>query len=144
MTIPMWMLLARIGLMICLYGFLASVCILLWKDLRHANASDSTVAIRGAHLLWRDSLADQSVDFSLRRNSNRIGRSPSVEVCLPDDTVSLVHARIWYDDRRWWLEDLSSKNGTQLNDILLDNKIVLSHGDCICVGRCLLEFQTEE
>jgi hypothetical protein len=140
MTIPLWMLIARIGLMACLYGFLFGAFFMLWRDLRVSTTPDPNHAVHQAELLWRDSLAAPADPFFLSYASHRIGRSPSVEVCLPDDTVSLIHARIWFSENRWWLEDLHSKNGTFLNEMRVDQKIVLSPGDTIRMGRCMLEF----
>lgn len=42
----------------------------------------------------------------------RIGRSDECEVSLHDQHVSRVHARCFFEDGQWWLEDLNSSNGT--------------------------------
>ncbi|MGB7536929.1 MAG: FHA domain-containing protein, partial [Anaerolineales bacterium] len=82
--------------------------------------------------------------YPLQKDSCFIGRSPSVEVSLADETVSVVHARLWKENGRWWLEDLDSRNGTQLNQIPVSKKAVLCAGDRIRAGRVLLEFRLEE
>ena len=42
----------------------------------------------------------------------RIGRDPTAEVPIDDDTVSRQHARLHVDGDRLWLEDCGSGNGT--------------------------------
>jgi pSer/pThr/pTyr-binding forkhead associated (FHA) protein len=140
MTIPLWMLLARIGLMVCLYGFLSAVLFLLWRDIQESRAESRQMVPAPAQLHWLEAPAGCPENFLLTGWSTRIGRSRSVEVCLRDDTVSVVHARVWYQDGRWWLEDLGSKNNTLLNEIPLVEKTVLTDGDRIRLGRCQLEF----
>jgi pSer/pThr/pTyr-binding forkhead associated (FHA) protein len=67
-----------------------------------------------------------------------------VEIPLADETVSAVHARVWREGGRWWLEDLDSRNGTFLNQIPVAKSAVLCSGDRIRVGRILLEFRAED
>ncbi len=41
----------------------------------------------------------------------RIGRGEDCEVSLQDQFVSRVHAKGYYEEGQWWLEDLNSSNG---------------------------------
>ncbi len=41
-----------------------------------------------------------------------IGRAPSNDVVLDDESVSLEHAEVWYERGQWWIRDLDSTNGT--------------------------------
>ena len=52
--------------------------------------------------------------FVLGPGVNTIGREPSCTVCINDASVSRGHARIIIDDDQATLEDLKSKNGTQV------------------------------
>ncbi|MDA8018220.1 MAG: FHA domain-containing protein [Thermoanaerobaculia bacterium] len=52
---------------------------------------------------------------SLDQDEIRFGRSGENEVVLPDYSVSRRHARVVRDGDRWWVEDLKSTNGVQLN-----------------------------
>lgn len=40
-----------------------------------------------------------------------VGRGEQCEVCLQDQHVSRVHARGYFEDGQWWMEDLNSSNG---------------------------------
>jgi pSer/pThr/pTyr-binding forkhead associated (FHA) protein len=137
------MLAARIALAVCLYAFLTLILIVLWRDLR---AAQSSVAPQGRRPVLQRIRDDGSPDqpFSLLKESCLIGRSPSVEIPLADETVSAVHARVWREGGRWWLEDLDSRNGTFLNQIPVAKSAVLCSGDRIRVGRILLEFRAED
>jgi pSer/pThr/pTyr-binding forkhead associated (FHA) protein len=140
MTIPFWMLLARIGLMVCLYGFLTTMLVFLWQDLRNPHTTSRQSIPTPAQLHWLEAASGHQATFLLTGDSARIGRSLSAEVHIADDTVSVLHARIWFQDGRWWLEDLGSKNSTYLNEIPLDQSAVLCDGDRIRLGRCQMEF----
>ncbi len=55
-----------------------------------------------------------SVDHPLRIGRwDRSGPRPDVDL-WPDPRVSRDHARLWYRDRRWWIEDRGSKHGTRV------------------------------
>jgi pSer/pThr/pTyr-binding forkhead associated (FHA) protein len=143
MSISILMLAARIALTACLYAFLALVLITLWRDVRAAGRRRPGGYPPLSLLQLRE---DGSPDrrYPLLKDACFIGRSPSVEISLGDETVSVVHARLWKEGGRWWLEDLDSRNGTLLNEIPLAKKSVLCAGDRIRIGRILLEFRAEE
>ncbi len=44
-----------------------------------------------------------------------LGRAPGCGVQIDDVRVSKLHARLFFDDGAWYLEDLGSTNGTQLD-----------------------------
>lgn len=52
---------------------------------------------------------------SLDLDETRFGRSGENEVVLPDYSVSRRHARVVREGDRFWVEDLKSTNGVQLN-----------------------------
>jgi hypothetical protein len=143
MNVSLLMLAARIALTACLYGFLALVLVALWRDLRSSSAAHPA-ASAPFHLLRLREDGTPERSYPLLKDSCFIGRSPSVEVSLADETVSVVHARLWKENGRWWLEDLDSRNGTLLNQIPVAKKSVLCAGDRIRTGRIQLEFLLED
>lgn len=140
MSASVLMLIARIALGLCLYGFLVLLLVFLWRDLRSTrpDASRQTPCVR-VHLLGLDGNFLRA--YPLVKDSCLIGRSPTVEIPIADETVSAVHARFWKSGGRWWLEDLDSRNGTFLNEIAVEKSMVLCPGDRIRVGRCEMVFQ---
>lgn len=99
---------------------------------RHA----ALIVLRGAEI---------GRDFRLRRAGMVIGRSPTVDICLPDDRASRRHARIDYqgtggpDDTTFVLTDLGSTNRTYLNREPVES-VELRDGDKIRIGDTILKF----
>lgn len=79
--------------------------------------------------------------FALTPGENLIGRDPSATLCLPSAGVSRRHARVLLHDRGVTLEDLGSKNGTQLGDTSVTAPVSLADGDVIRVGRAEIVYR---
>jgi len=80
--------------------------------------------------------------FRLKDFPVRIGRRTSLDVVLLADDVSSVHAEIVERDGTLWLRDLQSRNGTRLNQQLLEHEAPLHDGDIVHFAS--LEFVLEE
>lgn len=63
-----------------------------------------------------------------------VGRGSDCHVILPERQVSRYHAKIWYENGRYLLEDLESKNGTYLNGAPVTEKVALQDGDEISIA----------
>jgi pSer/pThr/pTyr-binding forkhead associated (FHA) protein len=68
-----------------------------------------------------------------------VGRAPGCGVSIPDVTVSQLHARVFRQDGRLYVEDLGSTNGTWLNRARVGAAVPLKRGDRIQVGSTVLE-----
>ncbi len=80
--------------------------------------------------------------YTLSGPTVNLGRAPENEVILPDDGyASADHAKIYWDQGRWWLEDLMSSNGTTVNDQLISTPWQLSPNDIIKVGRTTFRIE---
>jgi pSer/pThr/pTyr-binding forkhead associated (FHA) protein len=73
--------------------------------------------------------------FVLSNGVNTIGREPTCAVCINDPSVSRGHARIVVDDGGATLEDLNSKNGTQVMGQVIKAVTVLKDGDEVEFGH---------
>ncbi|PYQ25009.1 MAG: hypothetical protein DMF79_00300, partial [Acidobacteria bacterium] len=73
------------------------------------------------------------LSFKLGENSV-IGRDQANAVAVPVEGVSRMHARIRFDGKSYWLEDLKSTNGTFLNGQAV-TRDRLRHLDVITLGR---------
>ena len=72
--------------------------------------------------------------FDVRAEGAVLGRDEAAAVSIPLDGVSREHARIKWDGKGWWLEDLKSTNGTFVNgEKVMREK--LQHLDVISLGR---------
>ena len=78
--------------------------------------------------------------FMLHRTvPNRLGRGSDCEVVVNDRNCSRTHARIERQPDGWWLIDAESRNGSFLNEQLVD-RAMLNDGDEIRVGETLFNF----
>jgi len=73
-------------------------------------------------------------------NEITLGRVPTCGIHLDDTYVSSVHARIFFVDGAFMIEDLDSRNGTLLNGAALAATTPLRPGDVIAVGATAMEF----
>lgn len=67
------------------------------------------------------------------------GRSPVCDLPIKDIAVSRQHCRIVRHGKNFHIEDLSSHNGTFVNDVPVKSQ-TLEHGDCIRVGSAYFMF----
>ena len=70
-----------------------------------------------------------------------IGRQASCTIVIADNNISRVHARFRCGDHGWTIEDLGSTNGTKVNDVLIIEPTLLSHGHVIALGSMQLHFE---
>ena len=86
--------------------------------------------------------------FSLKMNGRSyaiegakavLGRSKDCDVQVEDANVSRRHAELRREGSTWWLVDLDSTNGTELNGKRV-KKAKLSEGDTITLGATDLVF----
>jgi pSer/pThr/pTyr-binding forkhead associated (FHA) protein len=73
--------------------------------------------------------------YVLSTGVNTIGREPGSTVCINDPSVSRGHARLTIDNGVATLEDLKSKNGTQVMGETLTSARVLKDGDEVEFGH---------
>ena len=68
-------------------------------------------------LQLRFSLRDEERVFPLESGPILIGRGSENELVLPDFSVSRRHAELRYENGEWYVRDLDSTNGVQLNHV---------------------------
>jgi sigma-B regulation protein RsbU (phosphoserine phosphatase) len=69
-----------------------------------------------------------------------IGRSRDSAVVLTDASVSRQHAKVFFRDAAWWVEDLKSKNGTKVNGRRIEGAERLKAGDVLSLGNFQIIF----
>jgi pSer/pThr/pTyr-binding forkhead associated (FHA) protein len=82
--------------------------------------------------------------FVLSAGVNTIGRDPGSTVCLSDPSVSRGHARITIENGIATLEDLKSKNGTQVMGEAVTSPRPLKDGDELEFGHVKGWYIVEE
>ena len=79
--------------------------------------------------------------FELQQGWTTVGRHTDCQIVLPLDSVSRHHAVIRIDGDQVQLEDLSSSNGTRLNDCQVETLVSLADGDLVQFGQVDFRFQ---
>lgn len=133
----------RIGSALALYTFLGWVLLLLWRDLK-GQAQLFTPQIPTALTLKPISKGIDSLPITFRTPQIQIGRDPSNQFIIDDETVSAKHARLVFRQKQWWVEDLHSQNGTHLNEFELTTPTVITHGDQLRFGKIQIEIGIEK
>jgi diguanylate cyclase (GGDEF)-like protein len=73
-------------------------------------------------------------------DSLTLGREAGSEILLPEETVSRKHARVYWEDGHFVIEDTRSLNGLRVNGARCDRH-VLYDGDHIVIGSFALVFR---
>ena len=88
--------------------------------------------------------AGVTLSFELREDEAVLGREPGLAIALPADGVSRRHARVTWDGKSHWVEDLRSTNGTFVNGHPVSRE-KLRHLDVVTLGKGVeLVFLTSE
>ena len=77
----------------------------------------------------------------LRESGTVIGRNPECALVLDDDFASGRHARIFFRDDAWFVEDLGSTNGTFLGSERLTGPIRVEAGSTLRIGKTVIELR---
>jgi predicted component of type VI protein secretion system len=132
----------RLLLTVLLYVFLGAVLFVLWRDLRASTDVPAAIQERKARLVVLNACdgLEPGAAFSLQPFTT-LGRSAANAIVVPDTFASAEHALVSWRGGQWWLEDLGSRNGTQINDVLVTAPTVLGAGDVISIGQVKLKFE---
>jgi pSer/pThr/pTyr-binding forkhead associated (FHA) protein len=143
----------KFGFLVVLYLFLLWIARSALKDLRRtvAPAPDATgfhhapsFGAAGGGDSWliaeRGGGLEQGERFDLIGGLS-IGRSRDADVQIEDRYASGIHARIFSRDGRSYVEDMSSTNGTLLNDAELKGEAELLDGDVVRIGDTEFRFE---
>jgi len=124
----------RVLLAMSLYAFLGWALYTIWYELRAQGTILATRKIPGINLniqVDEEPLAQRY----FTQSEILLGRDSHCDLPLPDETVSVRHARLSYHHGQWWLEDLGSTNGTRLNKEKVTIPTVVINGDYVECGK---------
>lgn len=127
----------RILLALALYGFLGWAFWAIWLDLKQTGSQTPLSQIRTIRL---EGKVKGQVPFfkSFSQPEVILGRDQACDITLEDESVSAHHAKLSFHHGQWWLEDLTSTNGTRLNRFKLTTATVVTSGDEIKCGKAHL------
>jgi DNA-binding winged helix-turn-helix (wHTH) protein len=106
----------------------------------YAFAEAAAEEERPTHPVGRYAIRWGSQLVPLGDGENLIGRALDGVIAVPSSKASRRHARIVVSPEKAIIEDLGSRNGTRVNDVLIDRPVELQNGDRIGVGPAVLVF----
>lgn len=119
-------------------------CTTCGDDLSNKRASyDRYLGPNGRPVLARLSIQNGSMAgraYRFHQDVTTIGRTNGNDFVIAGRTVSRRHARLWFADGRWYLEDLQSANGTLVNNVRVFQNVPLNDGDVINFGDEVVVF----
>ncbi len=112
------------------------------------NNDDAYFCVRCGNKLFQAILKSQNPSDSeiihyLAARSYQIGRDVGNDIIIADRSVSTRHAQIRFVDHEFYLWDRGSKNGTLVNNEIID-QVKLNHQDSIQFGRQKFIFQSKD
>ncbi len=125
-------LILRAFFALSLFAFLGGVIIILWKDLHQTIKKNKEYQIPSITLHVMD---QEGIENTFNQPEFFIGRDPQADFLITDETLSAIHARVFYKNEQWMIEDYQSTNGTFINDERVSTPFVLVEGDEITCGR---------
>lgn len=87
--------------------------------------------------------SNKGAEFKLNSENVQLGRHPSCEITVEDSAVSRHHAEIQERGGYYYLSDLDSRNGTQVNGTDVKNQRQLNHNDEIQICDTILRFKID-
>jgi uncharacterized iron-regulated membrane protein len=126
-----------------LLAFLGTIAWLIYQDMR-VTAQSVAQQSRQQGILRVLTLDGQipegDLSFPLMPVTS-LGRASTNTIVLKDSFASGEHALITRRDGQWWIEDLHSRNGTQVNEVALTETAVIASGDIIAIGETRLKIE---
>jgi hypothetical protein len=126
-----------------IYLFLFQIMAIIRSDMRASRKTAKTTHETGnclEILSGEDSLEGARGNIIPLSTTISFGRDPSNSVQIFDSMVSNHHARISLLASGYFIEDLGSKNGTFVNDVMISQPVSLKRGDVIRIGMVSLKF----
>lgn len=119
-------------------------CTSCGDDLSNKRAiNDRYLGPNGRPILARLSIQNGLMagrSYRFHQDVTTIGRINGNDLVISERTVSRRHARLWFAEGRWYLEDLQSANGTLVNSVRIFQPVMLNDGDIINFGDEVVVF----
>lgn len=132
----------RVAMAVVLYAFLGWALLLLLRDLR--QESEKSLARQLARITLILEAEPEPRRYQFTQAEVLIGRDPMCDIEINDSTVSSQHTRLSFHHNQWWVDDLRSRNGTLLNEELVESAVVLTSNDRIRCGGVMLQVKIGE
>lgn len=146
MTIETVLLMLRIVSALVLMTFLGTLLVAIWRDTQ-TTMQQAQGYRRSYGTLQMLAQIDQQfvptgVTYALLPVTT-LGRSPTNTIVINHSFASADHASIRLKNGQWWLEDLDSTNGTNLNDETVTTPVIVTDGDRMSIGNVYFRLLME-
>jgi hypothetical protein len=131
------LLILRLISAVLLLSFLIVIVWLSYRDIQLAIQKPNALDLSKGFLVV---IASESSELSPGTRIpllpiTSIGRSLTNTLVIEDDFVSSEHALLTLRGQQWWLEDLGSRNGTNLNSLPISAETIVTSSDIVSIGR---------
>ncbi len=127
----------KIILIIIIYIIIVQALKIMSRDVKRGLKDGKNLGWRLKLVYPGDGGAFAEGDIIPIGNKLTIGRNRQNQMVLSSPSVSNFHAKIYFEDGRYMLEDLNSTNGTFINGVMVDKKS-LQPGDEISISQTVL------
>jgi len=91
---------------------------------------------------WGRLVPQSGAPFPLMYNRVLVGRSVECDVSIADVGASRLHALIWREGARIWINDLNSANGTSVDGGAITKPTPIDDGAVVSFGPVTFDFRT--
>ena len=124
----------RLLFLLLLYLFLFGIARMLLRDL--SAAAREPTADLGRLVVVASPAGEPAEGSSLALDAiTTLGRDVNNAIVVDDQFASAQHAVLTYRGRTWYVEDLSSTNGTFVNGSPVEGVVPIGYGDEIQIGQ---------
>jgi hypothetical protein len=118
-------------------------CTTCGDDLSNRRASRDVFLVNGRPVLASLSMQSGPMagrTYRFHQDVSTVGRTNGNDLVISGRSVSRRHARLWFDNGHWYIEDVGSSNGTLVNNVRIYQPVSLNDGDVINFGDEVVVF----
>lgn len=118
-------------------------CTTCGDDLSNQRASSDIYLVNGRSVLARLTIQSGPMkgrSYRFHQDVTTVGRTNGNDLVISGLTVSRRHARLWFSEGNWYLEDVGSANGTLVNNVRIYQPVLLHDNDVINFGDEIVVF----
>ena len=129
------------------YLFILKVVKMVYLDISDTKRARRQITGDTAYLKYSGKKKD--LDFKIYdtyavEDETTVGKTQKNDICLPTAVISPKHARIFFADGEFYVDDLGSKNGTFVNGKeLTKHPVRIKNGDKITFANIKFVFVDE-
>jgi serine/threonine protein kinase len=118
-------------------------CTTCGDDLSNRRASKDVYLVNGRPVLASLSMQTGPMagrTYRFHQDVSTVGRTNGNDLVISGRSVSRRHARLWFDNGYWYIEDVGSSNGTMVNNVRIYQAVALNDGDVVNFGDEVVVF----